>query len=220
MFKIKTDKESVQASGTGSKFISTSGIYPVTINFASISESKNGNKGVNFNVTYNEDTQTFYGPYYESKTGDTFAIGSRVYNTLGVIAGMTDGDSPTISQETHKVGKDNKAMDFDVIDEFAGLDVYIQIKESYRSFKNNIIRDLKVIGFWNAAGSSAEEIVNDDNHGVNMALVEEKYASIVGYENVTEKEVANWKEAKSKDSGTAKSTTPKSTRSTVKFGTS
>ena len=194
--KINTSAEAVKES-SGSNYISTSGIYPVTIKFASVDVSKNGAESVNFNIEYKGNSQTIYGPYVTSKAGDPLEIGLKLINKLGIVAGMTGDDSLTIEQEEHIVGKDNKQMTFDVIQEFSDLECYIRIQEEYsKTDKGDIRKALVPRTFYRHDKATAEEIVNGTEVGVQMTK-DEAYASNVTYKDgLTAEDVAAWAEAK------------------------
>ena len=203
-FKVSTSKEAIQETG-GSSYISKSGVYDVVIKFASIDVSKNGAESINFNIDYNGNSQTIYGPYVTSKDGDTLEIGAKLINKLAIIAGMGDGDDFEVEEETHNVGKDNKPQDFNVITNFSELPVKIQLQEEYKKYEGEIRKAMVIKGFFREDGASAEEIINETEIGKRLATILEKYADKVTYKDVTEEEVAAWKEAKAAE---AKGNTP------------
>jgi len=192
--KITTDKKAISDNLDGGSFINASGLYPVTINFASLAVSKNGAESVNFNVTYNGNTQTLWGPYITNSKGEQLDIGVGLLIKLGIIAGMEDGDEFTIEEEEHAVGKDNKVQEFAVITEFSDLDCIIHIQEEYSKYQEEIKQRLNIRGFFRADGASAEEIVEDKELGERLALVEEKYATRVTYkDDLTAEDIEEWK---------------------------
>lgn len=212
-FKINTDPKAV-ADNSGGNFMSSSGIYDVTINFASIAVSKNGAESVNFNFDHNGNPVTIYGPYVTSTAGDPLEIGMNLINKLGVIAGLGDGDELDVEEETHKVGKDQKPMEFSVITNFSDLPIKVRVQEEYSINPNtDQIRKAMVIkSFFREDGASAEEIINDTEVGKRLALEEEKYASNITFrDGLTPEDVEQWKKDQaaaraSGGSGGAKST--------------
>lgn len=205
MFKMKVNAESVKESGGGASFIGSSGIYDVTINFASIGVTKNGAESINFNVDYNGNSQTIYGPYYKGKDGNYLDIGTKLYTTLGVIAGLEDGDEFTVETEEHTVGKDNKEMEFDVIQELTDLNIKMQIQAEYSMHEDKIRESMVIRSFFREDGASAEEIVNDGEVGKRLAMVEEKFANNISYrDNLTPEQVEEWiKGGRGKDGSSA-----------------
>ena len=196
-FKINTSKEAVQEQSGGS-YISKSGIYDASINFASIGVASTGSESVNFNITNNGNSQTIYGPYVTNKDGDPLEIGLKLINKLGIIVGMGEGDELETDTETHNVGKDNKPQEFQVITNFSDTDIKIRLQEEYGiNPKTNQIRKAMVIkNFYRADGASAEEIVNDSEIGVQMAK-DEAYASNITYKNdLTAADIEAWKAEK------------------------
>lgn len=190
---MKVNEQSVKEGGGGSSFIGSSGVYDVTVNFASVGVTAAGAESINFNLEYNGNGQTIYGPYYRGTNGDYLDIGTRLYTTLGVISGLEDGDEFTVETETHEVGKDNKEMDFDVIQELTDLNIKMQVQAEYSLFKDAIKEKMVIRSFFREDGASAEEIINDGEVGKRLAMVEEKYAANVSYKDgLTEEDVAEW----------------------------
>mgnify|MGYP005748287789 FL=1 len=197
MFKISTSQDAIK-DASGMSFIGKSGVYDVTINFASINVTKNNAEQFVFNVDYNGNQQTFYGPYYKKSDGTYNDAAVRLYTQLGVIAGLEDGDQFTISQETHKVGKDQKDQDFDVVEELSGLPVKLQVTAEYSLYNGEIQERFNIRSFFREDGATADEIVNDGEIGKRLAVVLEKYADNVTYrDDLTEEDVANWKAQRS-----------------------
>jgi hypothetical protein len=90
-FKVTTNEEALKES-SGAGYFAASGIYDATITFASIDVSRGGAESVNFNLDYNGNPQTVYGPYVTNKDGSVNEIGAKLINKLAIIAGMEDGD--------------------------------------------------------------------------------------------------------------------------------
>ena len=196
-FKINKNDKSLTADVTGdSKYINESGVYDVTINFASYSVASTGTIGFNLNVMYGEEPQTFYGPYFQKADGTPISVGTRLLTQLGVIAGVDEFGEET---EEHAVGKDNKLQEFTVIPELADLPIKIHVlKEYYRNSKTNEIGERMVIqSFFREDGASAEEIVNDSEVGKRLATVKEKYADKIRYsDNLTPEDIETYKAAR------------------------
>ena len=202
MFKISTSKAAIETSG-GSSYIAKSGIYDVAIKFASIDVSSGGAKSVNFNIDYNGNSQTIYGPYIYDKQGNPLEIGLKLINSLAIIAGLRDGDQPTIESESHNVGKDNKPQDFNVITEFSDLNIKVRLQEEYAINPNTkeIRKSLVPKAFFSEAGLSAAEIValeNGENIETGKDLIkQQKYADNITYRDGLDADaVQAWKDSK------------------------
>ncbi len=204
--KIDTSKESI-AESSGSSYIAKSGIYDVVIKFASLDVTRNGAEQVNFNIEYNGNSQTIYGPYVTKKDGNPSEIGMKLINKLGVISGLGNGDELTLEQETHNVGKDNKPKEFTVITDFTDLPVKIRLQEEYSiNPKTNEIRKVMSLKsfFRDSDSASAEEITNETEIGKRLELETEKYASNITYkDNLTAEDIAEWRASKA-SGGTSK----------------
>jgi len=208
ILSVNRNIEAVKDGGSGSAFIDSTGVYDVTIKFASIDVSKNGAKSVNFNLDINGNSQTIYGPYITNKAGDPLEIGlSLVRDKLGVIAGVEG--SLTIEEETHNVGKDNKPQEFAVITDFTDLPVKVRIQMEH-SVYNGEIKSRKVIkNFFREDGASAEEILSLENGddveiGKRLEYEKTKFVEDRYLDNLTPEDVAAAKEGKKPASNTPK----------------
>lgn len=206
-FKVSTAPEVLSNFGE-SNYIAKSGIYDVTIKFASVSVSKGGAESIDFNLDYNGNDQVIYGPYVTDKAGQTLDIGAKLINSLAVIAGMTDGDSFETCEEDHNVGKDKKSQTFTVITNFSDLPVKIHLQEEYSiNPKTNEIQKRMVIkGFYRQSdGADAGELVSGKDIGKRLALVTEKYAANITYkDDITPEQVEAWKASKKSGNTTSK----------------
>ena len=219
MFKISRSADAIKdATGTGGKFISESGVYDATINFASVETSKNGANQVNFNLDYNGNNITLYGPYVTNNDGSENTIGQALINKLAIIAGMDDGDEFDIEEETHAVGRDNTEKEFAVITNFSDMPVKVHVQMAYSKYNGQIQEKRDIRAFFSESGSSAQELVNDADHGKQLALVEEKYASNVKYDDgLTEEDVQAWIAAK-KSGGSTPAPSAPATKPRKTFG--
>lgn len=196
IFKTNATAEAVQEN-TGGNYISGSGIYDVTIKFASLDVSKGGAESVNFNLDYNKNSQTIYGPYVTAKDGKPLEIGLRLINNLAVIAGMGNGQEPVIETESHKVGKDNKEQDFQVITDFSDLPVKIRLQEEYSKYNGNISKRMVIKSFYREDGASASEVISGEGIGTQLGK-DEAYASNVTYRDELDAgQIEAWKAEKS-----------------------
>lgn len=213
LFKISTSSDAIQSSG-GSSYISKSGIYDVIIKFASVEVSKNGAQSVNFNIEYNGNAQTIYGPYITSTKNEPLKIGMQLINSLGVIAGLGDNDELEVEQETFKVGKEAKAKEFNIITQFTDLPIKIRLQEEYSINATNkeIRKSMVPVAFYRAEdGASVREIVNNSEVGVQLEKDKTSYADAVRYlDDLTAEDVEAWKKAKSNDATSTQSTAPAS----------
>ena len=203
---ISTSQDSIKDSG-GSAFIGTEGVFDVTLNFVSISTTKGGAKQVDFNVSYKGNDQVIYGPIIVNKDEKQNEIGMQLVNKLGVIVGLRDGDVVTVETESHKVGKDQKEQDFEVITDFSGQDVKLRVQREYAKYNGEIKRSLVIRNVFRADGASAAEIANDGEIGKQLAIELEKYCSAPSYrDGVTPEEAAAWETAqRNSKSGSAAS---------------
>lgn len=201
LFSVSTAADALQSSGAS--YISKSGIYDVTIKFASVDVSKNGAQSVNFNIEYNGNDQTTYGPYINNVKGEPLKIGMQLINGLAVISGLGEGEDLTIEQDTFTVGKDKTAKEFNIIPQFTDLPIKIRLQEEYsiNANTNEIRKSMVIKAFYRASDSaSATEIVNNSEAGVQIEK-DKAYADNITYLNdLTAEAVEAWKQAKASGS--------------------
>lgn len=214
--KVSTSKEAISET-SGGNYISKSGVYDATIKFASLDVSKNGAESINFNLDYNGNEQTIYGPYITDKEGNTLDIGAKLINKLAVIIGMEEGDTYEVEEETHAVGKDKKPQEFSVITNFSDQPIKVHLQEEYSISKGGandgqIRKSMVIKNFFREDGASAEEIVNGTEVGKRLASTLEKYASNVTYkDDLTPEMVEEWKKAKASEGSKPATPAPKAT---------
>lgn len=209
MFKVSRTKEAVEDS-SGASYISKSGIYDVVINFASVDISKNGAQQVNFNVTWEGNEQTFYGPYVKNNNGDDNDIGIQLITKLAVIADMEDGEDFEFEEIEVKVGKEQKLRTFETIVQFANLPVKMRVQEEYSNYQDKTRKAMVIKSFFREDGASAQEIIEESEVGIRLALEESKYANNITYKDgLTPEDVEAWKEEKRAEASSGGTPKPK-----------
>lgn len=195
--KVNKSKDAI-AESSGGSYISASGIYDVIIKFASLDVAASGAERVNFNIDYKGNSQTIWGPWVTSKSGDPIEIGMKLINSLAVIADIPEGEELVFDEETHNVGKDNKPQEFTVITQFSDLPCKIRLQEEYgiNPNTNEIRKNMVPKSFFREDGASAAEC-DSDEVGKRLALETERYASNITYkDNLTSEDVEAWKASK------------------------
>jgi len=196
--KVNKSKEAI-AESTGGSYISKTGIYDVTIKFASLDVAASGAERVNFNIDYNGNSQTIWGPWVTSKANTPIEIGMKLINSLAVIAGIEEGEELTFEEETHKVGKDNKPQEFTVIEQFTDLPCKMRLQEEYSiNPKTNDIKKTMVLkSFFREDGASAIECESGENIGARLALETERYGTNITYkDDLTPDDIKKWLDGK------------------------
>ena len=176
-----------------SSYISTSGVYDITIKFASLDVSTGGAESVNFNVDYKGSPCTLYGPYVQDKAGNVLDIGAKIINGLAVIAGMSDGEDYVLDKEEHIVGKDNTPKTFNVITNFTDLPCKVHVQEewSINPTTKQPRKSLTIKSFFSEDGATAGELKSGKDKGKQLGIVLEKYASNITYRDDLTKEVVD-----------------------------
>jgi hypothetical protein len=211
-FAISKSKDAV-AETSGSSYISKSGLYPLTIDFVSISTSKNGAQSLNFNITHDGNPQTIYGQTIVNTDGKPNEIGMKFLNKLGIVCGMDEGDELDVEEEEHAVGKDSKVQTFAVIQQFSNQDVIMHLQEEYTEYKGEIRKAMVIRNIFRADKATAEEIVNDSDIGKRYAETEAKYATTVSYKDgLTPERIEEWKASKAAEGSGKTATKPATTK--------
>lgn len=200
--KINRDEAVVKESKGGGSYLSKSGIYPVTIKFASVSINEHNARSIDFNVDYNGSSSTLYGLKLDNNDGSENYM-YPIFNNLAIIAGLDDINEP--EEQEHAVGKDNEVKSFMVLDDFTGLEVLVRVQQEYSKYNNEIKSRLTIKGFYRAEDkANAFEIIKGEGfgtqHGKDLA-----YAEKITYKDgLTAEEVAAWEAQKSGKSGAVK----------------
>lgn len=210
--QIKVSRNPVDVKdASGGSFIGSSGVYPVTLDFVSLEQTKQGAITFNLNVDYNGSKQTIYGNTIFNKDESVNKIGMELLNKLLVIAGLPDDYEISTETENHKVGKDQVSKEFNVIPELSGVKIQVQVKEVVSRYNGDITRNLEIYNFFNEDGASASELVayeTDKNivKGTQLSKILEKpgtketlFRDNKGTNEAapTPEEFAAWKAAKS-----------------------
>ena len=206
---VSANKESVEDRTGGMSFINTEGIFDIVLNFASISDTKNGAKSLNLNITYNGNKQTIYGPTIQNRDGNQNDVGMSLINKLSVIVGLGDGDVLETDMETHEVGKDNKPQEFKVITNFSEMPCKIRTQREYSKWDGKIQERLQIRNVFREDGATAAEILAGGEIGKQMALELEKHCDTPYLNGVTQEEVDAFLANRSKggNKGAAKAAT-------------
>lgn len=200
--KINRDEAVVKESKGGGSYLSKSGIYPVTIKFASVSINEHNARSIDFNVDYNGSSSTLYGLKLDNNDGSENYM-YPIFNNLAIIAGLDDINEP--EEQEHAVGKDNEVKSFMVLDDFTGLEVLVRVQQEYSKYNNEIKSRLTIKGFYRAEDkANAFEIIKGEGfgtqHGKDLA-----YAEKITYKDgLTAEEVAAWEAQKSGKAGAVK----------------
>lgn len=199
--KISTTNDAIKDSSGGASFLNTEGVFDVIINFASVTETKNGAVQLDLNIDYKGNSQVLYGPVIQNKDGNPNTIGMSLVNKLGVIAGLGDNEELDIEEETHAVGKDQEEKTFNVITNFSDMPIKIRVQREYSQYNGEVRRNLRIRNVFRADGASAAEIANGAEVGKQLALEIEKYSDGAAYVDGVTPEQAEAYEAALRNGG-------------------
>ena len=189
-FKASTKEEDVKAST--SSYISTSGIYPVTILAPVVSVSKNGSTSVDFFVDYEGQKQIIYGDLrLTNNDGSDNKIGSKLFNQLLVVAGLDDVSDPV--EMNLPIGKKGADKPASVLEDLMDVDVLMRVQLSYSVWKDEIQERRIIRSFFRGEDSaSADEVVSGENVGSALEK-DKKYEDNITYtDGLTAANVTQW----------------------------
>lgn len=152
-------------------YINQTGIYDVTINFASIESANKGDskaEQIVFNLDYENKAQTFYGLWVQKRDGTESESGCKVINRLAIIAGIEEGQTLSVEKQTHPLGKDKVPTELNILTDFSGLKCKVRVQKVYSKYKEKINTKYLIKTFYTDEGASAEELVNKLPRGVQL----------------------------------------------------
>ena len=191
-FKKSTDKKDLEQGGTGGKYLSRSGCFPVNIIASFVSSSKGGSNSVDFFINHQEQHQVLYGDLrITNNNGEQNVIGAKVFNQLLVIADVEEVSDPVDNELP--IGKKGVTEDVSVLEDLCDLDVIVRMQMEYNVY-NNSIQEKKVIkGFYRAEDmASAEEIVNETEAGVQYEKDSKYFESVTYKDGLDEAAITKW----------------------------
>lgn len=205
--KASIKPEDLQEGPSGSKYISKSGIYDVTLKITSVDVNDSGARSLNFNTEDEDGNETtFYGLKLENNDGSK-NFEADVFNRLIIVANLEEVNDP--EEQEHLLGKDKKPTTLAVLTDFDDLQCKIRVQEEYskvpmgRGYKTEgqIKKKMVIKNFYRADGASASEIVaeatGDDSIKIGTQIEKDApYAENITYRDCTPEEVAAWKESK------------------------
>lgn len=204
-FKLNVTQEDVAKASTGTSFIGTSGIYDVTVLAVTVDENDNGQVNLGFYVDLgNDKKQMLYGALpmstYDGKT--VLEGNQKTFGAFCTIAGVDMSTNFEPIEAQLPIGKANAMKDVMIFEEFEDVPVKLWVKQDFFRKGDNSIGDSRTIKgvFRDTDNASGDEIINGTEAGVRYSK-QEKYFTDVGYNKVTEEEVAEMIKARSKKDG-------------------
>lgn len=190
----KTDISKEALKETNFEYITTSGIYDVTIDTMSVVVNDHGARSLNLNVDYKGSKTTIYGLRLDNNDGSE-NFGQAIFNKLCIIAGIKAVEAPV--EQTHVLGKDRTPTQLQVLEQFSDFPVKIRLGYSYHLYQNKIQERRDIKAFYRAEdGATANEIASELSVGVQLEK-DMKYAEDITYKNgLTAEDIATWKESK------------------------
>jgi hypothetical protein len=191
--KVNRDESIVKENTGGGSYLSKSGIYPITLKFASVSVNEHNARSIDFNVIFNNNESTLYGLKLDNNDGSENYM-YPIFNNLAIIAGLDNVNEP--EEQEHAVGKDKELRSFMVLDDFSDLPCYVRVQQEYSKYNNEIKSRLTIKGFYREDKASAYEITKDLPAGTQFEK-DQAYATKITYKDgLTAEEVTAWEEAK------------------------
>lgn len=184
--------------------ITTSGIYPVEIEFISVVTNEHKARSLNFNLIYKGSGTTLYGLKLDTNKGDAH-FQRAIFNKLCIIAGLDEIDNP--EEQTHFLGKDKKETNLWVLEQFSNLKVKVRVQFQYNQYNGKIYENKNILAFYrDEDNATAQEIIDNTPKGVQYEK-DLPYSTKVDYKPpLTEAIVTDWKNSKNNSSTTEETT--------------
>lgn len=192
-FKINKNVEfnKSDAPQGGNKYITTSGIYPVTIKRVSVQNHDSGTTSLTFTMNYEGSEITCYNMFITNRDGSQH-FKAKIFNNLCIIA-----DVDNIDTEVQSVNLPSGVKDLEVIPAFEDVEVNVAIKYIYSKYNGSIKEAREIAGFYRKDDFAVGyEILGGDEVGSRYSK-DEKYMSVNTYrDGLTAEEVQAWKDDK------------------------
>lgn len=193
-FSVNKNVNQVVDSGALGEYITTSGIYDVTIDFASVKVNAFNARSIDFNCKYKGSGVTFYGLKLDNNDGSE-NYQRAVFNHLCIIAGIDNVSEPVTI--TVPLGKEGKLTDLAVLEDFSGLEVKVWVKYIYSKYNGEIKQKAEIVEFFRASdNASAKEILTGENIGSHYAKSLSKANDITYKDGLTQEDVIAWKKSR------------------------
>lgn len=189
---MKVQKEVVEKVGGDSNYITTSGLYDVTLKAVTVDVNDNGARTLGLFIEHNGQAQMLYGALPLDLYDASKEIESNVatLQRLAVIANIENISDP--EEVELPIGKAGAMKDVAVLPDFEDLECKIFIKLAYSKSKDGkVYENRTLVNVFRADGASADEIVNETEVGVRLAK-QEKYFTDIKYKDITKEEVDAW----------------------------
>lgn len=188
-FKTFKDEKSLQESSFD--YIKESGIYDIKIKFASVNTNSFGARSIDFNCSYKGSDFTLWGLKLDNNDLSP-NYQQSIFNKLCVVAGLDSVKEPV--KRVHKVGKENLAKEFLVLEDFDDLEVKVRIVYVYSKYQGEIREQREIRNFYRASdGASASEIALGLPAGKTLAK-DEAYKEAIYKDGLTKEDIIAWKE--------------------------
>lgn len=216
-FQTKKDSESVKETSGGGSYITSSGMYDVTIEAMWVEENDKGARSIGLLVDYNDQLQPIYGAFRLDNNDGSANFEQEIFNKLLVVLGIDELSDPVKADLPIGAGKSDKEMD--VFEEVSEEPVTLRIAMEYGKWNNNITEKKKIRSVYRTEDkATASEIVNETEPGVqydkDLAYADKDIIK----DNLTEEDVQNWIGAGRPKNGSGSTGTGNTDKPKRKFG--
>ena len=220
----KTADATSEFQGSGSKYISTSGMFPVTVLAPFVNNGNDKATAIDLFVDYNEQQQVIYGNMsYTNKDGGANKIGQEIFNKLVILADVENVSDPV--DMDLPIGKKGADKTVAVLEDLMDVEVIMQVRMEYGIWNNNITEKTVIKSFFRASdnASVAEILANEEGKevvfGTQFATIAEGADYVEYKDGLDEEKVQAWIKAKRpKGTGTRGSATSATATKKPSFG--
>ena len=190
-----------EGTGGGSKYISTSGMFLVTVLAPFVNNGNDKATAIDLFVDYNEQQQVIYGNMsYTNKDGGANKIGHEIFNKLVILADVENVSDPV--DMDLPIGKKGADKTVAVLEDLMDVEAIMQVRMEYSIWNNDIKEKTVIKSFFRASdnASVAEILANEEGKevvfGTQYATIAEG-ADYVDYKDgLDEEKVQAWIKAK------------------------
>jgi hypothetical protein len=174
--------------GGVSKYITTSGVYDVTIKTAWADEREDGSVNISFMLEHEGQIQPFFNAI---RLKDAGGIDNK-YQAPVFYRLMSMLDLEELATEKETIEFTNSKQTVDALVDLADVECKVWIKQAYFKTNTGAMKEAKTIQeFFTPEGASSDELRNGTKAGERLAATA-KYHDNVGYKSVTKEEVDQW----------------------------
>jgi len=188
-FKVQTDEENVKDGGN-SNYISSTGMYDVTIEAMWVETNDKGARVIGLLITYNDTLQPLFSAFRLDNNDGSANFEQQAFNKFLITLGIDELEEPAVADLPIGKGKTDKEVL--VFNEVEDTPATLKVVMEYGKYNGRIQERKKIKGTYRYSDkATAQEIVNNAETGKQYEKDAEKLGDIYK-DGVTEEEIQEW----------------------------